>query len=632
MSTHNNKHILFIFIFPLTSILLLLQSLNIGVASFEQAATAVSPPQPYLVKDIYEGSNSGFAGMRFKLTTYQDELYIFANDGISGEELWKSDGTLTNTTLLKDIQPGITSSFFFGNAISQDTLYFVGSGDALDYALWRTNGTEASTEVIQEFSGSSPGNLTAVDDNLYFSANISRELWKSDGTITETKMIRVFNQGGQLNYFTSFNNMLFFRAYEGQEFVDTEFRFELWRSDGTITETVRVKDIYPGTEGDPSPTYLTVVDNKLFFVATDPNYGRELWVTDGTEAGTRLVKDINSGGDSSPTNLTNVNGKLYFAADDGSNGKELWVSDGTETGTYMLKNIHPSDSSNPIRFIGTNSLLFFMANNGVDGEEIWVSDGTENGTMLVKDVNPSGNSSTQYQTTQFGTTGLYFISLDDGVHGVEWWRSDGTPDGTYMIADIDPAGDGVGWYPGSPGYANGRLLFSASDGIKGYELWGLDIAQREYEVNPNASSLQTITTFDQTITMDIPTNSLPANASYLKYIDGRLLHIDSPPNNIGIMFSLTLLDDNGDLITNPQFSPPLTTVIPYDPVQIPIGMPEALLLVQFYNTATNSWQKIPVKLIDTENHEISVELTHFTAFSMSAPENVYFNYLPTVMK
>jgi ELWxxDGT repeat protein len=63
----------------------------------------------------------------------------------------------------------------------------------------------------------------------------------------------------------------------------------------------------------------------LFFRADDGTTGRELWTSDGTAAGTTLVKDIHPAGDSSPHNLTNVNGTLFFAAADGTTGIELWA-------------------------------------------------------------------------------------------------------------------------------------------------------------------------------------------------------------------------------------------------------------------------------------------------------------------
>ena len=85
-----------------------------------------------------------------------------------------------------------------------------------------------------------------------------------------------------------------------------------------------VKDINPGA-GSSSPE--SFVAGSLFFVANDGTTGRELWKSDGTLAGTVLVKDLNPAGDSFPNVLTNVNGTLFFRADDGTHGVELWKFD-----------------------------------------------------------------------------------------------------------------------------------------------------------------------------------------------------------------------------------------------------------------------------------------------------------------
>jgi ELWxxDGT repeat protein len=88
------------------------------------------------------------------------------------------------------------------------------------------------------------------------------------------------------------------------------------------------------------PGHLTEVNGVLFFSADDGEHGMELWMTDGTPAGTKLVADIYPGPESSfPTDLTNVNGMLYFSADDGLHGTELWISNGS--GAKLFADINP---------------------------------------------------------------------------------------------------------------------------------------------------------------------------------------------------------------------------------------------------------------------------------------------------
>jgi ELWxxDGT repeat protein len=99
---------------------------------------------------------------------------------------------------------------------------------------------------------------------------------------------------------------------------------------------------HAGPPQSSNPTELTNVGGRLFFSADNGTSGRELWMSNGTAAGTKRVKDINPGsGGSNPHELTNVGGRAFFAADDGTSGIELWISDGTAPGTRRVKNIHP---------------------------------------------------------------------------------------------------------------------------------------------------------------------------------------------------------------------------------------------------------------------------------------------------
>ena len=124
------------------------------------------------------------------------------------------------------------------------------------------------------------------------------------------------------------------------------------------------------------PTDFTVVGEMLFFAAQTPTTGSELWKSDGTESGTVRVKDINPGSAHSlPRYLTNVNGTLYFSANDGIAGEELWTSDGTEAGTVMVAElVEGSGGSNPASFTEVAGKLFFLATDELHGRELWVAE------------------------------------------------------------------------------------------------------------------------------------------------------------------------------------------------------------------------------------------------------------------
>jgi ELWxxDGT repeat protein len=257
---------------------------------------------------------------------------------------------------------------------------------------------------------------------------------------------------------------LFFRASDGTN----GYQYQLWKSDGTDAGTVMVKDICPYAD------CFTVMGSTLFFSADDGTNGYELWKSDGTEGGTAMVKDINVSGSSEPIALTVVGSTLFFVANDGTNGCELWRSDGTGAGTVMVKDINPLGSSlfsadmapNALAVMG--STLFFKATDGTHGYELWKSDATDAGTVMVKDINPSGLSSPYCLTVVDGT--LFFFA-SDGIHDFELWRTNGTDAGTTMIKDINPSGSSN---PSLLTVVGSTLVFAATDGTRGYELWSSD--------------------------------------------------------------------------------------------------------------------------------------------------------------
>ena len=237
---------------------------------------------------------------------------------------------------------------------------------------------------------------------------------------------------------------------------DAHHGFELWTSDGSEEGTRLVKDIIPGPRGAVASD-LTAVGDVLYFVVDDGEHGRELWTSDGTEAGTHMVRDIAPGRpESAPRRLTPLGDRLFFVADDGTHGAEIWTTDGSEAGTFMVADVRPGPGGARIAdVVAVGDLVYFVANDGVHGSEPWSTDGTTEGTVLVADVHPGRNGSLPDDLVAFA--GGVFFSADDGATGRELWRADGA--GAMRVADVRPGAPGSD--PASLVAAGDRLYFVA---------------------------------------------------------------------------------------------------------------------------------------------------------------------------
>ena len=154
-----------------------------------------------------------------------------------------------------------------------------------------------------------------------------------------------------------------------------------------------VHDVRPPSAIPPEvgsePSGFIQVGNRFFFRAWDDRHGQELWVSDGTQAGTRLVRDISPGVYASdPAQFTAMDGILYFTAYDGGGGpRRLWRSDGTPEGTRLVLEGGPgADPDTP--HVVLNGALYFPGGEGTE-VGLWKTDGTAAGTVQVKDIDPS---------------------------------------------------------------------------------------------------------------------------------------------------------------------------------------------------------------------------------------------------
>jgi ELWxxDGT repeat protein len=366
-----------------------------------------------LVKDISPGADQygyNYGSYPYDLVEFNGKLYFGANNRETGTELYVSDGTAEGTQLLVDIG----ENNYDGNSSSpsnfvelNDKLYFSANNRENGNELYVTDGTAEGTQLVADIypgkdnygngnPGAYPTNLVEFNDKLYFTANNGEngnELYVSDGTAEGTQLLADLRTGEDIfgntygsypDNFLEFNGKLYFSADNGEN------GGELYVTDGTKEGTELLVDIYPGEDNygninGSQPSNLVEFNDKFYFSAGNEENGVELFVSDGTAAGTQLVADINQDTDSSgfpysssPSGLVVFNDKLYFTANDSENGSELYVSDGTTEGTQLVADIFPGlnnysfpNSSSPSDLTVLGDELFFSASNGEAGTELF---------------------------------------------------------------------------------------------------------------------------------------------------------------------------------------------------------------------------------------------------------------------
>ncbi|NOJ97708.1 hypothetical protein HMI51_32800, partial [Corallococcus coralloides] len=220
---------------------------------------------------------------------------------------------------------------------------------------------------------------------------------------------------------------------------DEDGRRGLWRSTGTDAGTTQVKG-FPATAGNRTPrlSQLTATPSQLFFMAPDAANGLELWVSDGTTANTRLVKDLTPGvEDSYLTHLTASGSTLVFFketydATASTTRFELWRSDGTAAGTVRVRDFGTGVDVSYLDAKQGNALLFFVRE--LQGAtSLWRTDGTAAGTFQVKRLDAGPDT---YPSDVRTTGALTLFKLDEPSGLSELWKTNGTAGGTLRLASF----------------------------------------------------------------------------------------------------------------------------------------------------------------------------------------------------
>ncbi|HEV8436400.1 MAG TPA: hypothetical protein VGR95_23530 [Thermoanaerobaculia bacterium] len=479
----------------------ILRSLALVLCAFDAFA------QAHLVKDIRPlGSPNGSAVQ--PMATAGNLSFFAATLPSSGIELWKTDGTSAGTQLVRDICPGVCSSLPeyvpFGIALG-NRIAFVANDGVHGREMWASDGTESGTVMLADVnpgsgSGAPATFITIAGSLLYFdgvSPTSGRELWCSDGTPGGTHLVTDLNPGSSTSFPTalgSFGSRLLFRAFDGTtngiyisdgtqsgtHFVnpltptrgmtfgsnvlmtvhETDQSWSLWKSDGTSAGTLLVKGGFK-----TAPDQMTVVGNAVYFTAADAISGTDIWRTDGTTGGTSLII----------AGLSNIiwtrafGSNLLFTINDGGvTGAQVWISDGTTTGTREIQELQDVELG-----VTVGQRHLFPARDAYHGWELWTTDGTTAGTQLVSDIYPGAGWGLTNALYLIPRPGGVFFPGDDGVHGAEPWVSDGSAAGTHLVKDVRPD-TSLGSSPSLFGALDGKLLFTAIDGASFPSVWTSD--------------------------------------------------------------------------------------------------------------------------------------------------------------
>jgi ELWxxDGT repeat protein len=443
---------------------------------------------------------------------------------------WRSDGTPAGTAQVLHLT-GNLSSMTDAGELDNGKVVFTINGSAYCRNL---NGSVSGPLL----PGQLAEDVLALGNVAYISATTDAGvgLYVTSGTTTGTTLVRAMGTASiKPQHLTQFGQNVLFKG------TDLTAGQELWFSDGTTAGTYLLNDIYPGTSSSvpvPAETSLpvtpfTVFEGSIYFIATEPIHGYELWCTNGTAAGTRMAADIyTESKDAILQSWTNFltpqdgvayAGKTYFNADDGVHGLELWRTDGTRGGTELVVDLFPGvTGSSPSSLIVYNNSLFFEATYQIVGGSsalgLFKSDGTAAGTTQIYSA-PNGTFTpfvTGRDPVLFPFKGkLAFFGTQSSPYpaGTSLWLTDGTSAGTVraggVIANSTAAAsspvvcgdylyfissqgagypdllrhDGTAWSniapdsnPSSLTNFHGTLVFTNSSSGQGTQLWTADNA------------------------------------------------------------------------------------------------------------------------------------------------------------
>lgn len=296
------------------------------------------------------------------------------------------------------------------------------------------------------------------------SGGVAYRLWRTDGSTGGTVELGTYPTSQFLSGFACVladgpGPMLF-------RFTNGDGRWELWRTDGTAAGTFR---LLLDPDGQHDLKFLGVAGLPLL-AANVEGVGNELVATDGTVAGTRVVRDITPGPDNTfmDTEASVLGGRVHFVA----NG-DLWSSDGTTTGTRLVIDLDSRSVDDGVDgFARLGSRLLFGHTDSNSVSNLWTTDGTTAGSSILRSFPwPAGELRITGLASVGNSRGVFALPDPDGPPYWKLWRTDGTAGGTQQVAVADPDLDFLGpqFWP-----VPGGLVFAAYTPATGAEIWFTD--------------------------------------------------------------------------------------------------------------------------------------------------------------
>jgi len=298
----------------------------------------------------------------------------------------------------------------------------------------------------------------------------------------------------------------------------------LYSSDGTAAGTTQVAPIDAGVveaiSYNKGALFLSA-GTKSYFLANVTTSGQQVWVTDGTAAGTHQVTNIADTNGTSPALLGLIGTNLIFADYASDNTMQLYLTDGTAAGTSTLSSFAQNQYGLVSDSIALNGKVYVALNSSLSccEPDLWATDGTSAGTVRIDSnegyptfhlqpssleafgnsvalltdtenegvqlslVNTTSNALTILETSAGASYGSTIAAMDGFIlylsgsanSGLELWQSDGTLPGTVLVMNM---GQGVQFSQLGQDLVvtrvGDRAIFQSENAQNGPQLWSSD--------------------------------------------------------------------------------------------------------------------------------------------------------------